>query len=275
MPAPLSDAILFAVASLVDDAQSEDRRDPTHSQIDFIVGRASLTAGDPKAHGQTVGKAKRIRAVLSWALANNRPQGEALVESLISFLRAAGGFRPDSSNYVGTEPIKNAVNAFRAEGFILSSDGELHPLVLDNLTGVQMTEALKRYIRRAQHGNEDAALITGTAKDLLEATAAHVLVERTGLYPTGANFEALLGMAFVAVGMVTAAHPVQPSEPWKCKIERGQFTLALGINGMRNKQGTGHGRPWLPTVTDVQAKNAVRSMANIAEWLLHAHEQTP
>lgn len=274
MPAPLSDSIIFSLARLVDDSQS-DTREPSHSQLTFLINRANLNAGDPKAQGLTVGKAKRVTATLNWALEHNVSGGQSLVEAMVAYLRSCGGFRSSSSNFIGEQPFKNAVAAFDLEGFILSENGELHAKVLDNLSGVALTAALHKYVQRAQRGAADSALMAGTAKDLLEATAAHILVERNGSYPTGANFEALLGMAFVALGMVTSAHPVQHGEPWQLKIERGMFTQALGINGMRNKQGTGHGRPWLPTVTTVQAKIAVQSIGNIAEWLLHAHTTRP
>lgn len=48
-----------------------------------------------------------------------------------------------------------------------TSDGELMPLALQNLSGVELTKALKSYIHRAQRGIRDAALVTGTGKDLL------------------------------------------------------------------------------------------------------------
>lgn len=64
---PLSDAIIVAVAGLVDDAQSQ-RREPSHSAIEFEINRAGLAAGDPKSQGLILGKAKRVRAVLSWGL---------------------------------------------------------------------------------------------------------------------------------------------------------------------------------------------------------------
>ena len=54
--APLNDAIIIAVAQLIDDAQS-DRRDPSHSDIEFQIERAGLAGGGPKHQGQTVGKA--------------------------------------------------------------------------------------------------------------------------------------------------------------------------------------------------------------------------
>jgi len=83
--------------------------------------------------------------------------------------------------------------AFEAEGYELASDGELRSRLLDNLMGLQLTEALKAYIRRAKRGADDAALVTGTGKDLLEAVAAHVLQQRTGAYPTISNFPTFLG----------------------------------------------------------------------------------
>ena len=190
-------------------------------------------------------------------------------------LRASGGFRPSSPNFIGEQHVKDAIAAFDVDGFTLSENGELCAKVLGNLSGAALTAALHQYVKRAQSGAEDAALLTGTGKDLLEATAAHILTERNRHYPTGGNFEMLLGLAFVELGMITAAHPAQPNEPWEHRVERGMFTLALGINGMRNKQGTGHGRPWLPSVTAVEGRIAVQSMGNIVEWLLNAHAARP
>jgi len=269
---PLTDSIIFAVSRLVDDAQSETR-EPSHSDLDFQINRARLTQGDPKTQGQLVGKAKRVRGVLSWALEHDVNAGQNLISSLLAFLQSHGGFRDSSPNYCGAEPIANAVSTFRSEGFTLTPDGRLLPQVLDNLSGPALTEALLLYVRRAKQGAEDAALLTGTSKDLLEATAAHILMSRNGSYPQGANFETLLGMTFVALGLSTPHHPITKGEPAQAKAERGMFSLALGINTMRNKQGTGHGRPWLPNITDTEARAAVQFMGTIAEWLLHAHDR--
>jgi len=270
MAAPLTDSIVFAMARLVNDAQTETR-EPSHSDLDFQINRAGLTGGDPKAQGQLVGKAKRVRSALSWALENDADGGEKFVESLLAYLRSCGGFRPGSPNYVGAEAIADAVTAFASEGFVLAENGELQPQLLDNLSGAALSDALYSYVKRAKRGAEDAALLTGTGKDLLEATAAHILVERNGGYPTSANFEGLLGMAFVAMGLATPSHPPQPGEPPQCRAERAMFGLACAVNTMRNRLGTGHGRPWLPSVTHIEARAAVQFMGTIAEWMLHAH----
>jgi hypothetical protein len=260
------------VARLVDDAQTETR-EPSHSDLEFQINRARLTQGDPKAQGQLVGKTKRIRGTLHWAIENNPAAGESLIEGLLGLLRGCGGFRSTSPNYVGAEAIANAIAAFRAEGVVLTAEGEIQPQVLDNLSGAALAAVLEAYIRRAKRGAEDAALLTGTGKDLVEATAAHILVERNGSYPQGANFEGLLGMAFVAMDLATPQHPAQPGEPPQRKVERAMFTLACSLNTMRNKVGTGHGRPWPPNITDTEARAGIQFMGTIAEWMLHAHNR--
>ena len=89
MTVPLSESILIAVARLLDDSMVEPKREPTYSDLDFQMARACLNAADPKAQGQTVGKAKRVRAVLSWAL------DEAPRSKLRGILRNSPTRRPE------------------------------------------------------------------------------------------------------------------------------------------------------------------------------------
>jgi Abortive infection C-terminus len=191
---------------------------------------------------------------------------------MITQLRTVGGFRPDSPNYVGDEVIKDAIETFRGEGFELSIDGELRPLLLEALSGVAVTDALHAYILRAKRGAADAALVTGTGKDLLEATVAHILVSLYGNYSAQSNFPTLLGQAFIALGLATTHDSVADGEPPRKRVERAMFQLACAINQLRNREGTGHDRPWLPSVTDVEARIATEFMGTIAEYLLTATE---
>jgi hypothetical protein len=269
---PLNDGIAFALSRAVDDSQATVKRDPSHSDLEFLVGKFKLTHYDPKASGSPVGKAKRVRSILTSAVENHPEEGARFVEGLIINIRTAGGFRTDSPNYIGEEAFTNLRDAFKSEGFDLASDGELRPAVLDGLEGIALTEALKTYVRRAQKGVEDAALLTGTSKDLLEATAAHVVKEK---WPTTAiphSFPALLGMAFTAVDLKTPQTPVVNGEPPQHRLQRGLYDTACAINTLRNKQGTGHGRPWAATVTPEDARSAVQIMGAVAELLLRSLE---
>jgi hypothetical protein len=272
--APVNDAIIIAISRLVDDAQTETR-EPSHSDIEFQINRAGLNAGDPKSQGQTVGKAKRVRATLSWALENAPDGAEIFAPALIAMLRGKGGFRKGSPNFCGEDPIIDAIEAFRSEGFVLSQEGELNPTGLDTLVGVQLTDALESYVRRARRGSEDGALLVGTGKDLLEATAAHVIHERFGQYPQHANFPTLLGQAFVAVGMATPQTQSTPKEPPQARLQRALYEAGCAVNALRNKDGTGHGRPWLPTVSDGDARAAVQLMGIVSGFLLSAHKAKP
>lgn len=269
MALPITDTIIAAIAKLMDDSKTGgEYREPAHSDIEFYVNRCGLTSADPKAQGQTVGKAKRVRAILSWALDNNADAGSKLIEQLLSKVRASGGFREQSPNFVGSEAIQNAITAFDAEGYDLSSDGDIRPKILENLKGRDLTKALEAYARRAQKGVEDAALLSGTGKDLLEATAAHILQTKYGSYSSGTNFQALLGQAYIALGLTVPEQPPQPGESPIKALERAMFETACAINRLRNKQGTGHGRPWLPTLTKTDAIAAVEMVGSIASYLL-------
>lgn len=88
----LSDTLITALSRLVDDGQAEMKRDPTHSTITFHFGQAGLLMGDPQQQGQTVGKAKRVRAVLSWAMENAPDKGGRLAATLVGVVKGYGGF---------------------------------------------------------------------------------------------------------------------------------------------------------------------------------------
>ena len=118
----------------------------------------------------------------------------------------------------------------------------------------------------------DAALVTGTGKDLLEATAAHVLQELWGGCSERANFPTLLGQAFTAVGLATSEDIPRASEAPQKRVERAMYELGLAINHLRNKEGTGHGRPWLPSISDTEARMATELMGAIAEHILLAYK---
>ena len=259
---PLTDAIITALGRLVDDYQST--REPSHDSISTQFRRAGLMGADPE---ERVGKRKRVRAVLGYAIEHDEPAGRKLVTYLIAELRGCGGFRETSPNYVGAEAIEDARAAFREEGYDLSPEGALAPLGFDGLTGSEATDALRRYAARAARAADDSPLIVGTSKDLLEAVAAHVLDQRYGTYDARANFPTLLGQAFAALGLDSIGPP-QQGEPAQRRVERAYYESACAVNALRNKQGTGHGRPWLSTVTLTEAQIAIRTMGSITLFLL-------
>lgn len=268
MELPISDLIIITLSKLIDDAQVTSR-EPTHYDLEVQIKKASLTHADPKMQGQSVGKAKRIRATLNWAIENNPKAGSNLISLILSQVRANGGFREDSPNFVGKEQILNAISAFESEGFSLGENGDIRPKVLDSLKGKHLTEALQAYAQRAKKGSEDAALLSGTGKDLLEAVAKHIIQTKFGSHPTNANFPTLLGQAYAALRMATPEDIKVSNESAIKDYERALFNIATSINRVRNKEGTGHGRLCISALSENESRSVIETVGIISEFLLN------
>ena len=263
----VDEVIISALAHLVDD--SKNTRFPSHAEIDFQIKRANLKDFDPHAAGPLVGKAKRVRGLLFNALESKPEEVEKFVLALLAAIKGAGGFKDSSPNYTGKESIENLSLAFKAHNLILDNDGTLSEGILENLSGKELTQALNNYAIRAKKGVEDGALLVGTGKDLIEAVIAHVIIEKFGNYDTKSNFQMSLEHAYIALELTTPKNkPIQGEHPRK-QIERNIFDLACSINKLRNKQGTGHGRPWIPDLKSEEAKFVIESIGVIAEFLLN------
>ncbi|MCK4547657.1 MAG: abortive infection family protein [Candidatus Eisenbacteria sp.] len=264
---PIDDTVVYALARLVDDAQSE-RRDPSHSDIEFQIKRAKLEGADPNKLGPPVGKSKRVRIILNWAMEHSPQQAEVFATGLIATVRSCGGFRESSPNFVGADSVRNLSDAIKPLGVVLGQDGSVSPVALESLSGKRLTSALRGYVERAKKGIEDGALVVGTSKDLMEAVAAHVIQEVWGQYPTTANFPALLGQAFVALDMATPEQKPQQGDHPRARLQRGMYETACAVNNLRNKQGTGHGRPWLPDLEEGEISAAIEFIGTLSALLL-------
>jgi hypothetical protein len=269
----LSDSLVHAIARLVDDAGAT--REPSHYDITEVFRRADLLAGDPHSDplGTKVGKRKRVTQTLIWALDANQVAGVSGLVGLLGSVRGCGGFRPESGNFCGVDAISNCVAAFADQPTELTLDGQLRPRNLAALAGRELTDALLSYVVRAQRGHLDSVLVTGTDKDLIEATAAHVLEERFNVTasPT-TDFPTLLGQAFIAVGLVP--HSPKQERPGldgaRDALSSSLHVLGCAVNRFRNKAGSGHGRPFLPNLTAGEVAALTESAGLVSAALLDA-----
>lgn len=229
-----------------------------------------MSKGDP---GTQVGKVKRMRAVVDYALANDSHAGARMVSRLIKAVRAIGGFRQESETFIGEDTYRNLRDAYRSTGYELDPDGELRPMLLDNVPEAEQHEVLKTYVHRIRKGATDAPLVTGSGKDLLEATARSVLDSKGKSYG-GTDFPGTLFHAFDALNLPTPDIPAMEafrqslSSDARERVQQVLYLLGCEINKLRNEQGTGHGRAFAATVSDQEAKTAVQAMAVISELLL-------
>ena len=90
--------------------------------------------------------------------------------------------------------------------------------------------------------HDDAALLLGSSKELLETVAKFVLRE-VGEEPPG-KFPALLARALEVLGLHPKAASGSSDEIVSAtrKILGGLQQIGLGVNELRNDYGTGHGR---------------------------------
>lgn len=245
-------------------------RPPSHDELTRLFKETGLSKGDP---GTQVGKLKRMRAVVDYALANDSRAGARMVSRLIKAVRAIGGFRRESGTFVGGDTYQNLRDAYRTTGFELDSDGELRPMLLDNVPESEQHEVLATYVRRIRKGASDAPLVTSSGKDLLEATARSVLDSKGKSY-SGHDFPGTLFHAFDALNLPTPDIPAMEAFRQKLSSEPGErvqqvlYLLGCEINRLRNAQGVGHGRAFPATVSDQEAKTAAQAMALISELML-------
>ena len=236
--APLTDAIIIAVSRLVDDAQV-DRRDPSHADLKFLFQQVGLADADLTT---PAGKERRVRQVLSWAVEHDPDRGERLVARLIAAIKGSGGFRPGSANYVGEDAINTAHATFAAEGFELTEDGDLQPVLLQGLDDPATPIVLRSYVRRASRGAADAALVVGTGRICLRR------LRRT--YSSQ-------GMAPMARGPISPLCSARPSRPldWPrpriagSRANRRGEMLSVGCS-RPDAQSTGFGTRREPATAD-------------------------
>jgi hypothetical protein len=253
---------------------SDDRwPGPSHDELDVAASRTKLDRFDPRRESTQIGKMKRIRQILVAATDNDPPAGIAFAKQVIALLRSDGAFttpRKDGTTPAKVDALRRALDTL---GYTIDSTGAIRNKVIDNLTGAAMTDALQSYVRRMNLNPDDPELQLGTAKDLDEATARHVLTERTGSYPVGGqagSYPVTLANAFTAVGFAVAGQVTLDPDAHRA-VQQCLFLLSTAVNRLRNVAGTGHGRPKLggsAPLTASEARLVSRASALVAGALL-------
>lgn len=87
-----------------------------------------------------------MRMVLGNAVDEDPEAVEKFVKLFVSAARAVGSFRPDNDNYAGIDAIRRLQDALDREGWLLETDGQLRPKVLDSLDGRELTEARQNLV---------------------------------------------------------------------------------------------------------------------------------
>lgn len=198
--------------------------------------------------------------------------GTRFVKLFVAAARAVGGFRPADDNYAGAGAIDRLREVFDREGWILESDGQLRPKVLDSLEGWELTDALRTLVRRARRGADDAELLIGTSKNLEEAVARHVLQGVSGGYSPSMDFVSTLYMAFDRLELATPRTTEKLDEDPYRELVLAIYYVGRAVNRLSNDRGDGHGRLTPPVATALEAQMTSLGAALVSELLLTAFD---
>jgi len=247
-------------------------RGPSHDELTMWFRATGLLSADPGSSGPLgpIGKMKRVRNVLYFAVENDPAAGVRLVNQLVEGLRGSGAFLPGSETYAGDEVIAAGRRAFKDLGYELDPSGHLRPQTLDNLEGAELTEALRAYVRRARSGASDNPHVIGTAKDLTEAVARHVIVERGGRYSETMGFAGTLYQAYDLLGLTLPPSDLMErleKDP-RAAVQQSLYLAVCAVNRLRNAEGTGHGRPQPPKANERDARLSSQISGLVSELLL-------
>jgi Abortive infection C-terminus len=230
-----------------------------------------MAAVDPKRTDPNVTKEVRVRTVLGEAVSTNSTRAIQITDLLLARMRARGCFDPVSDHYPndGAGVVAAAQRAFRRVGWELDDEGHLSPAVPTGLDRHLDRRAIEASIERIRRAPDDAALLIGTAKELLESTSRYVLEEIGQPARRNADFPELLYMARDRLDLLPQrVDQGSPAAGTVREVYDGLWKVAKAVNELRNAEGTGHGRTALPTVSAETARVIVQAAGLLSSLLL-------
>lgn len=224
-----------------------------------------IGARDRERGLQSANKEQRVNTVFREAV--RRGRARELTEAILEQLRLS------SSNFEN-ENARALRVALERCGFHLTSAGYLEPSGLAPVAFRADRPSIEDQLRRLRRAQDDPGLMLGTAKEMLESTAKHVLEELRTPQPAPRDFSGLVYLARKELGVrpedIAATSP--ETEAVK-RILGAAATIADQVNQLRNREGTGHGRTLPSGVSHSIARLVVRETCSVVELLFSALDE--
>lgn len=243
---------------------------PFHSSLTSAFLAAGIVGLTPYSSGSldSLNKVDRITEAARkvW---QQPTRGRRLVEEILSIYRVAGIFGDPNLQM----EVASLRSALLQRGWALDTDGRLDRLGDIDLE-VGDRQALNDQLNRLRRNTEDAGLLLGTAKELLESVGKFVQEENGRLPDRRIDMPEVMTVSMELLGIM----PVQvdaSTEGGKQlrKVYQAVRTVVDAINELRNDHGTGHGRT-LPSGVSVEAARfMIRQATMVAEMMLATHDR--
>ena len=270
---PLSEEIAAALSKCFSGGAG-----PSHRELAEVFHKAGVSDLDP-AHESQDGASKevRVRIVLGRVSQDHRRIQAAggLVRDLLARMRVFGSFDEDAETQADPKVLRALRDSLETEGWVLDSRGRLSPLVLTEIDNASLRPALDAQIARLRNAPEDAALLLGTAKELLESSARYVLDELSQPARKNASFDELMHLARERLGLLPKQVDAEDAAGRAVrKAYDGLGKVAEAVNELRNIEGTGHGRTLLPATSPATARALVEASAVLSQVMLSTLDRT-
>lgn len=266
---PVSDEVGAALGAFVAGGTG-----PRHAVLSRIFARAGYSDAAPydsQSSLQQMNKEDRVRETVAAAV-REPVRSRELIDGLLAEFRVAGVFKAVENAVEERgrhEDILTLRRAFARIDWELTEDGQLRPAGVGHVSAVGGRPAIEDQLARLRRAADDPALLLGTAKEMLETTAKHVLDVFATPYTATTDFEQLWFHARDRLGL----HPrdvdvTQPGGQQVREILQSSWSIARMANELRNIEGTGHGRTLPSGMTAEMALLVVREACSVAQMVL-------
>ena len=230
---------------------------PSHGGLDGIFSKLAIDAPKRDSQGVDVNKVKRLREAFVQADSHGESAAARLVSEIVAEMRFKGVF--SSTDDQTQELVGGLRTSLARAGALLREDGRLESLALGPAIEAGGRQTIDRLQQRLRDPQLDPGAILGTSKDLLEATAKHLLKEHNPAVVAG-DMPGVVGQAMRAAGLTTKPSEIDSTNAKAVAALRQQvIRTAEAVTKTRNTGGDGHGH-LEPTDVSPELANYIRHL---------------
>lgn len=212
---------------------------PSHSGLDDIFARRRIDAPRTDKQGADVNKARRLRIAFDQVAARDEGAVKWLIYDIVEEMR----YRDVFVNATGKrgELIEGLRVALAGAGAVLLQNGRIEAGYVGPEVSAGGRQTVDRLQAKLREHDLDPGSILGVSKDLLEATAKHLLHEHD---PTAApgDMPGIVSQAMRAANLSTRPSEIDSPNAKAIAVLRNQVVkTAEAVAPLRNHGGDGHG----------------------------------
>lgn len=233
-PMPWANDVAQALRLLMDDTWV-----PSHSGLDDIFARLGIEAPRSDAQGADVNKSRRLRAAFDGVGIQGEAAVKWLIHDIVEEMRYQNVFEHPGEKRL--ELVEKLRLALAGAGATLASDGRIEAGYVGPKVPAGGRKTVDRLQAKLREGEQDPGSILGTSKDLLEATAKHLLHEHDPAATPG-DMPAIVSQAMRVAKLSTKPSEIDSQNAKAIAGLRNQVVkTAEAVAPLRNKGGDGHG----------------------------------